>query len=110
MKVWACGPASHADIGDHLALMDMTADAQAPGETADMAIGRAELRGVLDADVVAVAREGSDLLDHAVACGIDRRADGRAEIHTLVHQAVAQDGMHAHAEARGDLGPIDRRA
>ena len=56
MQMRAGRPAGHADIGDHLALMDAAADMKPAGEAADMAVGRGIGRVVLDADVVAVAR------------------------------------------------------
>ena len=98
------------DIGDDLALADMAANMQAGRIAAHMAIGGRVLRCVLDADIVAVTRGGPDHLYYAIACGIDGRADWGAEIDALMHHAVAQDRIDAHAEAGGDLGAVDGRA
>src|SRR3954468_5597277 len=75
-----------------------------------MGIRRLDLLVVLDADIVAVTVLRADLLDHAIAGGIDRRSDRGREVHARVHLAEPLDRMQAYAELRRNASTIDRRA
>jgi len=110
MQVRAGGEPGRADAADHLALADERAGPEPALDRGEVGIERGDAAGVGDHDrgavVAAVAGDG----DAAVARGEDRRASGRGEIHPLVHAAVAEDGVAAHAEARGDARRIERGA
>src|SRR5947209_5057671 len=102
--------AGRADKADHLALAHRHARLDARTETRQVAIASADLRRVLQSNVEAVAAIGPGHLHLARAGGKHRRSGWRAEVDTRVHRAVAQDRMLAHAEARGDVRGVHRRA
>src|SRR6185295_3888156 len=65
-----------------------------------VAVGGLVAVGVLDADVLAVARFPACLFDGAGAGGVDRRAHRGGPVHAGMHLGVAEDRMMAGAEAR----------
>src|SRR5215218_544757 len=68
-----------------------------------MAVGGLVAVGVFDADVFAVATLPADLVDGAVAGGVDRGAERGGPVDPGVHLVIAEQRMIAGAEA----GPHD---
>ena len=95
--------AGRADIADHLALAHARAGLRRARERGHVAVGGLVAVGMADADVLAVARLPADLLDGAVAGGVDRGAERRGPVDAGVHLVVAEQRMVADAEA----GPHD---
>ena len=91
--------AGRADIADHLALPYARARLCRACERRHVAVGGLVAIGVLDLDVFAVARFPADLLDGAVAGGVDRCAERRGPVDAGVHLEVAEQWMIAGAEA-----------
>ena len=75
-----------------------------------MAVAGTDVARVLELHEQAVAAVVAGHHHPAGARRQDRRTHRRAEIDAGVHRAVAQDRMLAHAEARGDVAGIHRRA
>ena len=95
--------AGRADIADHLALADARAGLGRARERGHVAVGGLVAVGVVDADVFAVAALPADLLDRAVAGGVDRGAERGGPVDAGVHLVIAEQRMIAGAEA----GPHD---
>ena len=81
----------------------------AGGKAGEMPVGGRIAVLVIDQHEIAVAAEAAFLLHHAGAGRHHRRSDGHAEIDALVHAAVAEDRVEAHAEAGGDARAVHRR-
>ncbi len=64
---------------------------------------------VQDLDVVAVEFLELGVLQHPVAGGVDRRADGRGEVDALVQLHEAEHRVFAHPEGGADAGRLHWR-
>ncbi len=106
MEVGPGRKAGRADIADQLPGADVIADMG--DDPAHMGIAGAHVAGVADLDVIAVAAMPAGIAHHAVGGGHDRRSHRRAIIDALVHAAVTQDRVEAHAEAGGLVRALDR--
>ena len=103
MHMRAGRKAGRADIADHLALADAGARLRRARECGHVAVGGLVAVGMTDAHVFAVAAFPADLVDGAVAGGVDRGAERGGPVDAGVHLEIAEQRMIAGAEA----GPHD---
>src|SRR5688572_23970769 len=65
--------------------------------------------GMLEPDHVAIGSIAPGKGDRAIAGGFDGSSGRRTEIYAHMHFRITEQGMFAHAEARGEAGARDRR-
>jgi hypothetical protein len=75
-----------------------------------MRVQRFRAAGMAERDGAAIGAARADVHHRAVRRRDDRRTGGGGEVHALVHAGEPQHGVLAHAEARRDARPVERRA
>src|SRR5690606_14888154 len=105
----AGGQAGGADVADHRALRDRLALADL-AETRHVRVQRGVALAVVEDHDVAIAALLADELHLGVAGGHDRSAGGGGVVDALVHAHLAQHGVVARTELRGQARIRDRHA
>ena len=101
MQVRAAGQPSGADEADHIALADAIACAQARREAREVPVKRRIAILMTQDNDLAIPTFHSDILNHAVAGGLDPGAGRSAVIDALVRAPFLQDGMEARRSEAG---------
>ncbi len=108
VQVRAGGKAGGAHVGDDLALAHAAALFHARCKAGNMGVAGIISGIVVEENVVAVAAVPAFKRHHAVAAGLDGRAEGRGEVGALMHAGKAQHRVLAGAETAGDAEDFER--
>src|SRR5690606_37000257 len=111
VKMRAAGETGHADIADHIALLDPVANAGVAIESRKVGVQRRMALAMVDHHGVSVTTLAAAELDPARAGGIDRRARGRCIVDAAMCADPVENGVLAReVEARTDASEVDGRA
>ena len=105
VQVGACGHAGISGQADELFLCDALAFGDMP--LGEVAIAGFEANGMADADRVSACAAIAAVRDDAVGDGPDGGTYFRGIVHAFVGALKFEDGVHAHAEARGNVDEFE---